>query len=87
MLRFDVKKACLRKNEMRIHITHHAVLMKHLTRYRCLGGMAPCHIHSKLQLLYLSVQQSQCTIIVIQSTAGCAMMFSVRVQGTAHERP
>ena len=28
-------------------------------RCRCLGGMPPFRIHSKLQLLYLSVQQSQ----------------------------
>ena len=33
--------------------------MKH-QRCRCLGGLQPFHIHSnKLQLLYLSVQQSQ----------------------------
>ena len=43
--------------------------MKH-QRCRCLGGMQLFHIHSnKLQLLYLSVQQSQCSIIVMQSEA------------------
>ena len=39
--------------------------MKH-QRCRCLGGMQPFHIHSN-KLLYLSVQQSQCSIIVMQS--------------------
>ena len=43
--------------------------MKH-QRCRCLGRMQPFHTHSnKMQLLYLSVQQSQCSIIVMQSEA------------------
>ena len=45
--------------------------MKH-QRCRCLGGMQPFYIHSnKLQLLYLSVQQSQCSIIVMQIVMQC----------------
>ena len=43
-----------------------AAKMKH-QRCGCLGGTPPFHIHSKLQLLYLPVQQSQCSIIVMQS--------------------
>ena len=56
--------------------------MKH-QRCRCLGGMQPFHIHSnKLQLLYLSVQQSQCSIIVMQCNS-CMMKLKLKSAATS----
>ena len=43
--------------------------MNETTKVQMPGGMLPFDIHSKLQLLYLSVQQSQSSIIVMQSEA------------------
>ena len=58
------------------------VAMKH-QRCRCLGGMQPFHIHSnKLQLLYLAVQQSQCSIIVMQCNS-CMMKLKLKSAATS----
>ena len=66
--------SCFQKGVKNYGLPHQ---MKH-QRCRCLGGMQPFHIHSnKLQLLYLAVQQSQCSIIVMQCNS-CMMKLKLK---------